>query len=121
MIMTVKECIENRIAKLKEDKDRAEHCEMPDWVYAAELQCAIVELKNVLRFIDNSKEEHQKQREKEFAIAELEKIKEAAQDQMTFRRNTDKDCLEFSIDNMRLCDLIFNRISELKGENNEIL
>ena len=54
--MTVKENIENRIAKLKEDKDRAEHCEMPDWVYAAELQCAIVELKNVLRFIENSKE-----------------------------------------------------------------
>ena len=58
MIMTVKENIENRIAKLKEDKDMAEHCEMPDWVYAAELQCAIVELKNVLRFIENSKGEN---------------------------------------------------------------
>ena len=57
MTMTVKENIENRIAKLKEDKDRAEHCEMPDWIYAAELQCAIVELKNVLRFIENMKKE----------------------------------------------------------------
>lgn len=54
--MTVKENIENRIAKLKEDKDRAEHCEMPDWIYAAELACAIVELQAVLRFIDNNKE-----------------------------------------------------------------
>ena len=56
MIMTVKENIENRIAKLKEDKDRAEHCEMPDWIYAAELAFAIVELQKVLRFIDNNKE-----------------------------------------------------------------
>ena len=56
MTMTVKENIENRIAKLKEDKDRAEHCEMPDWIYAAELACAIVELQKVLRFIDNNKE-----------------------------------------------------------------
>ena len=53
MIMTVRENIENRIAKLKEDKDRAEHCEMPDLIYAAELACAIVELQKVLRFIDN--------------------------------------------------------------------
>ncbi len=53
--MTLKEYIENRIAKLKEDKDRAEHCEFPDWVYAAELQSAIFELQQVRFFIENSK------------------------------------------------------------------
>ena len=55
--MTVKEYIENRIAKLKEDKDRAERCEFPDWVYAAELQSAILELQQVRFFIENSKKE----------------------------------------------------------------
>lgn len=55
--MTIKENIENRIVILREDKDRAEHCEMPDWMYASELEFAICELQQVLRFIENSKEE----------------------------------------------------------------
>ena len=54
--MTVKENIENRIAKRKENKDRVENCEMPDWVHAAALNYAIIELQQVLRFIENSKE-----------------------------------------------------------------
>ena len=56
MIMTVKENIENRIAMLKENMDRVEHCEMPDWVHAAALNYAIIQLQQVLRFIENSKE-----------------------------------------------------------------
>ena len=54
--MTVKENIENRIVVLKEIKDTVEHCEMPDWIYAGELEFAINELLQVLRFIENSKE-----------------------------------------------------------------
>ena len=54
--MTVKENIENRIAKLKENRDRIEHCEMPDWIHVEALNYAIVELQQVLRFIENSKE-----------------------------------------------------------------
>lgn len=53
---TLKEYIENRIAKLKEDKDRAEHCEFPDWIYAEELQSAIFELQQIRFFIENQKE-----------------------------------------------------------------
>ena len=53
--MTIKEHIENRIVKLKEIKDTVEHCEMPDWIYADELGCVIDELKQILRFIENSK------------------------------------------------------------------
>lgn len=56
MIMTIKENIENRIAKLRENKERVEHCEMPDRVHATALQYAIVQLQDILRFIENSKE-----------------------------------------------------------------
>lgn len=58
--MTVKEHIENRIIRLKENLDRIEHCEMPDWVHAASLNYAIIELQHVLRFIENSKEGDEK-------------------------------------------------------------
>ncbi len=51
--MTLKEYIENRIAKLKDDKERAEDCKFPDWVYAAELQSAIFELQQVRYFINS--------------------------------------------------------------------
>ncbi|MBO7733824.1 MAG: hypothetical protein J6S67_14775 [Methanobrevibacter sp.] len=67
-------------------------------------------------------DEHQKQKEKEFAIAEIKKLREEAQIQMIFRKNPDNnDRLEFSIDNMSFCDLIDKHISELKGKTNEIL
>lgn len=53
-------------------------------------------------------EEHQKQREKEFVIAELEKIKAEFKD----REGNDFTAFHFY-------EVIDNHIKELKGENNE--
>ena len=54
--MTVKEHILNRIAVLKEEKERYIDCEQPDWIAANTCTEIIGELKRVLRFIDNNKE-----------------------------------------------------------------
>lgn len=54
--MTVREHIINRIAVLKEEKERFLNCEMPDWISANTCTEIIEELKRVLRFIDNNKE-----------------------------------------------------------------
>lgn len=61
-------------------------------------------------------EEHQKQKEKEFAIAELEKIKSEIE-QCYYNDNNVDGVIIFKRD----IDDVFNeRIAELKGEDNEI-
>lgn len=60
-------------------------------------------------------DEHQKQKEKEFAIAELEIVK----GKITMKSRPQWERL---IVNLTDCEIIINdMIAELKGENNEIL
>ena len=64
-------------------------------------------------------EEHQKQREKEFAITELEKIKAEAEELIELC-DSDYEFEEiYGINSV--VNIINSRIIELKGENNEIL
>ena len=67
-------------------------------------------------------EEHQKQREKEFAIAELEKIKAEIENEYPLKMPTHSRAQGKSVGyGLHIAlDIVNKRISELKGENNEV-